>query len=231
MQGIMAGEGIFMIDEAAYEDYLKSLLKGERSPCAEIVKRLLSEDTPIKALYTDLFQRSLYRVGELWEHNLISVAVEHLATAITESLLSLVYSRLFTTPRKGHKAVVACTANEYHQLGGKMVADLLEMHGWDTYFLGANTPLKNLLALLDQNKPELLALSLTVYANFGGLMQAIEEVRHHFTALPIVVGGQAFRWGGAEALRHHPGVMLVADLDQLEGLLADPSSLEQMPWE
>jgi hypothetical protein len=49
----------------------------------------------VKSLYKDLFQKSLYRVGEVWEFNRISVAREHLATAITEGFLNLIYPMLF----------------------------------------------------------------------------------------------------------------------------------------
>ena len=60
------------------------------------MQELVSADTQVKHLYTDLFQRSQYRVGELWESQRISVAVEHLATAITERMLTLVHPQVFS---------------------------------------------------------------------------------------------------------------------------------------
>ncbi|MBV5326804.1 MAG: cobalamin-dependent protein, partial [Chlorobium sp.] len=113
----------------------------------------------------ELFQKSMYRVGELWEINEISVAREHLATTITESMLSITYPHLFTGLQSAKKAIISCTANEYHQLGGKMVADIFELHGWDTHFLGVNTPINELLACIDEIKPDLIGLSLAVYFN------------------------------------------------------------------
>lgn len=210
-----------MVPSAVYDSYLDSLLAGQRMRCAQVVNSLLEKGTPIKTIYTDLFQWSLYRVGELWEQNRISVAKEHLATAITESLLSLVYTKVFSTPRLGQKAVVACVANEYHQLGGKIIADLMEMRGWDAYFLGANTPVKDLLGILDEKKPELLALSLAVFSHIGRLTQALDQVRHNFPDLPILVGGQAFRWGGGEVIGNWPDVTLISDLESLEHILGE----------
>ena len=62
-----------MIDETVYQDYFNSLLAGRRAGCMEIVGPLIQNDFAADTLYTDLFQRSLYQIGELWEQNRISV--------------------------------------------------------------------------------------------------------------------------------------------------------------
>jgi methanogenic corrinoid protein MtbC1 len=146
----------------------------------------------------------------------VSVATEHLATAITESLLNLVYPRLFSQPRLGKTAVVTCTANEYHQLGGKMVADIFELNGWRGYFLGANTPPRDLLDLIRDKQPDAVALSLTVYFNLETLLQTAAAIRAEFPAVPILVGGQAFRFGGRERAEQIAGVRCLASLAELE---------------
>jgi len=170
-------------------------------------------------LYVQLFQRSLYEVGELWERNRISVAREHLATSVTESLLSFLAPRIFSAEHIGRRAVIACVANEYHQTGGRMVADIFELHGWDGYFLGANTPPEGMMKMIDEKKPDLVGLSLAIYFNMGNLKRLVELVLRHHPKLPILLGGQAFRWGGAEAFREMPGVTYVASLGELETML------------
>jgi MerR family transcriptional regulator, light-induced transcriptional regulator len=71
-----------MIEEGLYQTYLNALLNGRRKECQDMVHQLLKAKVEIKELYTDLFRRSLYTVGELWENNRITVANEHLATAM-----------------------------------------------------------------------------------------------------------------------------------------------------
>ncbi len=61
-----------------YDDYLAALLRGDRAQCKRIVHELLADGMPVRTLYTDVFGASLYREGELWESNRISVATEHL---------------------------------------------------------------------------------------------------------------------------------------------------------
>jgi len=205
-----------LIENELYQTYLNSLLKGDRRACLNIVTTLLENKIDIRELYTELFQKSMYQVGELWEINVISVAREHLATTITENMLSITYPYLFTGLQSTKKAIISCTANEYHQLGGKMVADIFELHGWDTHFLGVNTPVNELLTCIDETKPDLIGLSLAVYFNIAALEATLEAVHAHFNDLDILVGGHAFRWGGTEVLKKYPGIHYLESLAQLE---------------
>lgn len=212
-------------DEAGYTRYRDALLAGDRNGCRRVFEAWLDAGVDLRTLYESLVQRSLYEVGVLWERGQVSVATEHLATAITESLLNLVYPRLFSQPRTGRVAVVTCLANEYHQIGGKMVADLFELNGWRGHFLGANTPPRDLLDLIHAKQPAAVALSLTVYFNLGALLQAAEAIREEFPALPILVGGQAFRWGGRERVERIAGVRHLAGLGDLERWMRSPNAV------
>ncbi len=205
-----------MIDERFYQNYLGALLAGKRSACGDMVRELLDADIPLKDLYGDLFQRSMYEVGELWEANRISVANEHLATSITESLMNLAYPKLFATERTGQSAVISCGANEYHQIGGKMVADILELNGWDGHFLGANTPSEDLAAFVQEVKPDFAGFSLSILSNLDHLKRGVEMLRADFPNLDLMVGGQAFRWGGIDAIKRYPGTEYIPSLNELE---------------
>ena len=77
-----------LISAAARADFLAALLNGDRSRCLALTEQVLRSGIPVLALYQELYQSALYRIGELWASNRISVAREHLATAIVESLLN-----------------------------------------------------------------------------------------------------------------------------------------------
>ena len=144
-----------MITDDLYNTYLVSLLAGNRPQCAQIIQKLIQENTSIKYLYVNLFQQSMYDVGLLWEQNKISVATEHICTAVTESLINLCYPLLFSAGHSGKKAVILCTPGEYHQIGARMVADYFELYGWDGYFLGADTSDTELLKYVREKNPKL----------------------------------------------------------------------------
>lgn len=200
----------------SYPAYLDALMEGDHFTCNQVLQSLLKEEVPLIDLYRGLFERSLVHVGRMWESNEISVAAEHMATAMTESLMAQVYPVLFKTERCGRRAIVSCTVNEYHQVGGKMVADLFEAHGWDSYFLGANTPLPDLLAMVEEKTPHVLCFSLALYSNTPTLLKSLQRAREVFPDLPILVGGQAFSWGGTEILDRVSNTHFLANLNVLE---------------
>ena len=208
-----------MITEALYQEYFTGLITGDRALCTDIVQKLLNQGIDLKTLYLELFQKSLYEVGSLWETNKITVAREHMATALTEGLLSLVYPLLFKGGQPKQKVIISCTANEHHQLGAKIIADYFEIKGWDSHFLGANTPLDHLLSHIDEVKPDLVGLSLSVYFNMPALKKAIAAVRNAFPHIDMIVGGQAFRWGGEKIVKQYPNTVLTTSLYHLDEII------------
>ena len=214
-----------MISNETYNNYFNHLIKGEKNECLANVDYLLDIGTPIETIYTQLFQRSLYQVGEYWEKNMISVATEHMATAITENIMIRLQPRFFTTERTGKRAVIACVANEYHQVGAKMIADIFEMHGWDGFFIGANTPFRELVRFIESQKPDIIGISLSIYFNMEELKTTLMHIRKHFPAIPVLVGGQAFRWGGAEIAQLFNNVEYIRNIDDLKEFINKNGSL------
>jgi methanogenic corrinoid protein MtbC1 len=209
-----------MISNELYCQYFAALLRGDMRRCNAIVTGLLEKNIDIATLYTELFQKALYQVGELWEANRISVAVEHLATAITERMLAVVYPTLLSGVKaNGRKALISCSVNEYHQIGARMVADIMETKGWDVCFLGANTPADAMLQMIEERPPEILGLSISIYFNMASLHKMIEIVRASFPDLDIFVGGQGFRWGGTDISKKFANIEYVASIATLDTII------------
>jgi MerR family transcriptional regulator, light-induced transcriptional regulator len=197
-------------------EFLTALLAGNRKRCAQIVEEYRKVHPELIELYEEVFKRSLYEVGALWESNLISVATEHLSTALIEALLNDLYEQTLPEVYNGRKIVAACVEGESHQVGIKMVTDVFEMHGWQSFFLGADVPTNELLVFLREAQPDLVALSLSVYFHVPKLEMMLDRIRRSFPELPIVIGGQAFRHGGRELLDRYPGTVYLPDLPAVE---------------
>lgn len=208
------------IEDSVYRPYMAALLAGKRDLCADVVQSLMARGTGIQDVYVGLLQRSMYEVGERWENEQMTVASEHLATAISEHMLRLILSLASTERKKNKSIVIACVADELHQLGARLVADFCHIRGWDSHFHGVNTSIPELLQIIETRRPTLLGFSLSLPANLASLIRTIDAVNSPYPELPIVVGGQAFRWIGMEAMQAYPNTTCIASLDEFAQKLA-----------
>lgn len=199
-----------------YDEYKSNLLAGNREICTNITQELLDKNVPVKELYLNLFQRALYEVGDLWAAKKISVAVEHVCTSITEGLITLTYPKIFAGENVGKKVVVTCTPGENHQVGARLVADYFDLHGWSSYFVGPNTPYFTLAEYITQNKPDLLAISMSVDFHFGSLNELLTNVSAEFPDLKIIIGGRGFNEFVDEIFEATGNMQIVKTLDELE---------------
>lgn len=199
------------ITPESYSQFISSLLAGSRANCLKIIDQHWQQNVSLKDLYENMLKKALYEVGELWEFNKISVATEHLASAIVETILNDLYLRIKLKDNCNKTILTSCVENEYHQIGIKMISDMFEINGWNTYFLGANTPIGELIDFAKDIKPDFFAVSISIYSHLPILEKMIEEVRKTFPELPILVGGQAFRHGGQEVLLKYYKVLHLSD--------------------
>jgi len=186
---------------ALRDAYLSAQLKGNRR---EALRLLMDEGLlrgiPLPTLHLDVIQQAQHEIGRLWQENIISVAQEHLATAISQLALSHLYRHLPRDPPNGRMVMLSCVEGELHELGARMASDFLEMAGFDVRFLGASVPTEHLVREVRESKPDLLALSVTMTYHLPALRQAVAAVRQAVPSQPMAVGGLAFTWApGVEA--------------------------------
>lgn len=196
--------------------FLQNLLAADRPGCSGIVQQLLQQNFKVEEIYESVFKNALYQVGKLWELNKITVADEHLATSVVEALMNELYAQIIADKRLGKKIVMACTENELHQVGVKMVADIFEMNGWDTCFLGSNVPTYELIRYIHQVQPSMVALSVSIYFHIPVLEKMISSIRKEFPEMFILAGGQAFNYGGENILQKYDRVVFLPDLLSVE---------------
>lgn len=196
-----------------YSEYLNALLAGDLGRCAGIVDVLRSRGIPEGDIYVDLLQPSMYRIGELWAEEQISIAVEHEATAITKRLLANL-PKYGTQIPQDFTAVVACAPGDEHQLGAKMIRNLLEQNGYKVHYVGSGVPNKSLLQLMMEVQPHLLVLSITLRHNMSALIDLLHAVSTIHPELSIVIGGQAIQGDSKTHFQDFSNVSAVADLGE-----------------
>ena len=175
--------------------YLGFIRGGKRQQADSLVHGALAEGASIPDLYLKIFEPIQHEIGRLWQMNQISVAQEHFCTAAVQRSMSQLYPMLFSGAPGRRRVVAACAGGELHEIGLRMVTDLLESNGWDTVYLGANVPTEGVVQTVAEAPTALVALSTTITPNLRKLAALIEALRANADTkhVPIIVGGYPFR--------------------------------------
>ena len=177
------------------EKFLAAQLSGNRREAMRVViEEGLHRGIPVPDLQASVVQAAQRRIGQLWQANEISIAQEHMATAISHVVLTRLFEEAELAPRCGLRVVVACVEDENHEFPARLVADFLDIGGFDVRYLGANVPTDDLLKMLADERPDLVALSVTMSFNAAKFVETVQRVREAHPELPILGGGHALTW-------------------------------------
>lgn len=173
-----------------------SLLAGDANAARQQIDRLIGGGATVTELCDSAFAPVLFRIGALWREGQLSIADEHRASRIIESLLERASNaRSKTGPRLG-TAVVATALGDRHALAAQMVAAGLQAEGFNVHFLGADLPEAEIVAMAQREEADVVALSCCV-AEREGLIGALDAL--NAAGFPVIVGGNGI--GSAEALQ------------------------------
>jgi methanogenic corrinoid protein MtbC1 len=205
------------IKQSHFLDFYNNLIEGNKDRCSEIVKDLLDEGVDLKEIYVELFQKALYRIGKLWDKNEITIPEEHMATQIIEALISKFSPAV--SADSNLKVVVTCIDKEFHEIGAKMVANIFELNGWKTFYLGASVPLRELTKFINNSDPQIIALSWSLYLNLARFLEMIDTLTKLFPTKKIIVGGQALAENSTQLLKKYSNVLHIQSIYELDEYL------------
>ena len=176
-------------------EYLRALLRGERHIASKLILDAARNGIAVRDLYLQVFQRSQYEIGRLWQVNQISVAQEHYCTAATQLIMSQLYPYVFSGEKTRGSLVAACVSGDLHEMGVRMLSDFFEMDGWDTYYVGANMPTLAVVQAVVQRQAGVLAISATITYHVRAVESLVAAVRRtpECNGVKILVGGYPFK--------------------------------------
>ncbi|MGE5292194.1 MAG: MerR family transcriptional regulator [Micromonosporaceae bacterium] len=173
--------------------------------------RLLADFT-IETVLRDVVLPYLHDLGEGWERGKVSIAREHFAS-------NLLRGRLASIARgwgNGHgpRALLACAPGEQHDLALLAFGIVLHRCGWRVEYLGASTPIGELVRTAAEVHPDLAVVVAVTPERFDGLTAGLARL---VQLAPLAVAGA----GATPAMAKAVGARLLA---------ADPvTEAERMP--
>lgn len=175
--------------------YLTALLRGDRRAALEIVTDALRNGAPLRYVYRYVFEPVQQEIGRLWQLNEVTVAQEHYCTAATQQIMTQLYSRVFAGERTERRAMAMCVGGELHEVGLRIITDLLELEGWQTWYLGASVPPAAAVQLCVEHKADVLLVSATLPPHIASVAEVVRlfKGRRELDRARVIVGGRAFR--------------------------------------
>lgn len=155
----------------------------------------------------------LEEIGQGWTERSVSIAQEHMATAVFRRVLGWlldVYALEGAAPR----LVVATLPGQAHELGALMAAVSAAAEGWAVTYLGPDLPVADLVSAATQTGARAVAVSIVCAPDERAVAAALREARASLPAqVPLLLGGAA---ASAIALERDSAGVVV--LDSLAGL-------------
>ncbi len=176
------------------EKFEAALLAGDQQAAHSILNRCFEQGKNLIDVELHIVQPALYQIGDKWQNNLVSVAQEHMATAIAQSLITLMLHNYEPLPAIDKKVLLACVEGNNHALGLQMVAHAFLLDGWEVQLLGSNVPTDALLQQVENWQPDLIGLSLSFPHHISTAKLIIAQLTccYALQRPAVMIGGLAF---------------------------------------
>lgn len=182
--------------EAKTEDLdrmLGWLLSGNFSGFQSALDQLIGGGMSVAEVHVGVIQPLMYEVGRRWENGQLDVYQEH---AVSEQVKQHV-ARLSigaAVNSDGPRFLGFAVSGNLHDLGIRMVVDILQLSGWNSLYLGSNLPPSSVLAAVRDFRPGVIGISAALDQHIGIVQQTIYYLRQELKedCPPIMVGGYVF---------------------------------------
>jgi methanogenic corrinoid protein MtbC1 len=173
--------------------YLQKVLSGAAVDATNELLRAVDAGLPVTSAYLEVLIAAEREIGRLWHSAQVSVAEEHMVTSAIQRTMAVILQRTPATAANGKTAIVAAIEKNAHDVGLRAAADLYQLAGWRSIFLGADVPQEDLLSMLDVFAADVLLLGVTLAPQLPRAGETIRAVRERFERrVQIIVGGAAF---------------------------------------
>ena len=168
----------------------KKLTDGNIEECVKIYQEY------IKIFNTsDFFDKILkpvmYKIGEEWANEKISIATEHVASNIAQTLVKIIMDTVTHIANK-KKILICVPVGEEHHLGCDVLETYLSIKGFKVYNMGTSIPTESILEFIKNNKPDRILVSITLEENLLAGQRLVKKIFEQYK-IPILIGGYALQ--------------------------------------
>lgn len=133
----------------------------------------------------------MYDIGNDWANNKISIATEHVASNIAQTLVKIIMDNVSGKANK-KKVLICVPLGEEHHLGCDVLETYLSIKGFKVYNIGTSIPTESIMSFIENNNPDIVLLSITLQDNLSAGQRLVKKIREKHN-IPILIGGGAMQ--------------------------------------
>lgn len=158
----------------------------------------------VEAVCTEVIQKGLSEIGDLWYENRASVQQEHFASGLAMRRLDALLSAS-PAPSRPQTILVGCPPGEWHTFTPLLLSLFLRRRGLNVIYLGANVPADRFAETAHKVKANLVILVAQTLVSAASLQHAALALTSQRVA--VAFGGRIFTLRPA-IVEHIPGFYL-----------------------
>ncbi|MEW6241314.1 MAG: B12-binding domain-containing protein [Chloroflexota bacterium] len=174
--------------DALRAEWIASCLKFNETAAEQTLNQAFSM-FPVEAVCTNILQRALSEIGELWYGNRASVQQEHFASALAMRRLDALLAAS-PAPSRKQTVIVGCPADEWHAFTPLLLALLLRRRGLNVIYLGANVPNVQFAETASAVRADLVILIAQTLVTAATLQHVAQTLASQ--DIPAAFGGRIF---------------------------------------
>lgn len=168
----------------------KKLTDGDIQSSVKIYEEYMKIFDPAD-FFDKILRPVMYKIGEDWADNTISIATEHVASNVAQTLVKIIMDKVSSSANK-KKILVCVPLGEEHHLGCDVLETYLSIKGFKVYNIGTSIPTESILSFIEYNKPDIVLVSITLEDNISAGQRLVKKIKDQYS-IPILVGGFAFQ--------------------------------------
>ncbi len=174
--------------------YVEAVLAGNaRAAMKLVLDAVASGLLDTRSACLDVLVPAQQEFGLRWHLGKLGIAEEHLGTATTQRLLTLLTAAAERPAINGKTVVVAGVAGDPHDMGVRLLGDFLDLAGWQSICLGGDLPAEEIARAAGVFDTDLLVLSATLGRHVDRVKETIDALRAQESGdVKVLVGGHAF---------------------------------------
>jgi len=189
----------------------KKLTEGNIEECVKIYQDYTKIFNPAD-FFDKILKQVMYDIGEDWANNTISIATEHVASNIAQTLVKIIMDSVSGSANK-KKILICVPVGEEHHLGCDVLETYLSIRGFKVYNMGTSMPTESIISFIDNNKPDIIFVSITLPDNILAGQRMVRKINEE-SNIPILIGGYA---------------MQSEKIPKFNGKIISESNLEELP--